>query len=46
MVVFSKCFSRRTYDFGDRVQMPLGMQIRVIEQRLHEGQGYIATQFK
>ena len=37
MVVFSKCFPRRTYDFGDRAQMLLGMQIRVLEKRLREG---------
>lgn len=46
MVVFSKCFARRTYEFGGRAQMPLGMPIRVIEHRLHEGHGYIASQFK
>ena len=45
-VVFFKCFARRTHELGDRAQMPLGMQICAIEHRLHEGHGYIATQFK
>ena len=46
LVVFFKCFARRTYKLGDRAQMPLGMQIRVIEHRLINVHGFIATQLK